>query len=315
MARFLNIIAAPFSLLYKSAAWLQRRLRARRRTETPGIFVISVDGIAFGGSGKTPMVIRVGRELQRLGIAFAVITRGYGSRLEKRGARLDPENHGPADVGDEACLIQRNLASAPIWVGRDRRASLQAAAQQQIPVAILDDGFQSTHIRRDLCIMLDDPDRHWSRLRQFPRLMREADLRLARAGAVRAPRVPAHAAFSFRITGFFDARGTAHTLAGDAVFAFSALGDNRRFRRDLDGLDLRGFRGFRDHHVYTRSDLLNLERRARARGARFLVCTEKDFIKAAPLAGGTPPLLYAANEIQLDMDLGDYLRRNVPTKT
>lgn len=312
MDRFLNTLALPASLIYKSVAWMQRRRRARHAAAPGGIFVISVDGIAFGGSGKTPMVIRVGQELRRLGISFAVVTRGYGSRLEKTGGRLDPSRHGPADAGDEACLIQRHLPGTPIWVGRRRLASLEAAAREKIPVAILDDGFQSTHIRRALTIMLDDPDRHWTRLRHFPGLMREADLHLVRADARRPARVPAHATFHFEITGFFDAGGNRLDIRNEAVLAFCALGDNQRFLRDLSALDLRGFRAYRDHYPFQAGDLLDLERRRRAAGAAFLVCTEKDFIKAAPLAPAGTPLLYAANEIQLNMDLGDYLRRHVP---
>jgi tetraacyldisaccharide 4'-kinase len=312
MDRILNILALPASFLYKTVAWAQRRLRARHATAPADIFVISVDGIAFGGSGKTPMVIRVGQELRRLGISFAVVTRGYRSRLEKRGGRLDTARHGPADAGDEACLIQRHLPEIPVWVGRRRLASMRAAAREKIPVVILDDGFQSTHIRRDLKIMLDDPDRHWSRLRHFARLMREADLCLVPADARRPPRVPAHATFRFVIPGFFDAAGNRHDIQNSAVFGFSALGDNRRFRRDLSALDLRGFCAYRDHHAYGAADLLDLERRRRAAGADWLVCTEKDFIKAAPLAADGTPLLYAANGVQLNMDLGDFLRRHVP---
>ncbi|HDP93760.1 MAG TPA: tetraacyldisaccharide 4'-kinase [Candidatus Aminicenantes bacterium] len=312
MDRILNTLALPASFVYKAAAWMQRRLRARHAVSPGGIFVISVDGIAFGGSGKTPMVIRVGGELRRLGISFAVVTRGYGSRLEKRGGLLDPSCHGPADVGDEACLIQRHLPETPVWVGRRRLASLEAAAREKIPVAILDDGFQSTHIRRDLTIMLDDPDRHWSRLRHFPRLMREADLCLVRTAARRPPRVPAHATFRFVITGFFDAEGNRRDIKDETVFGFSALGDNHRFQEDLSAFNLRGFCAYRDHYAYQATDLLGLERRRRASGADFLVCTEKDFIKAAPLAAADTPLLYAANGVQLDMDLGNFLRRHVP---
>jgi len=312
MAGLLNLLAIPASLFYKTAAWIQRSLRARNPVAPGNIFVISVDGIAFGGSGKTPMVIRVGAELNRMKIPFAVITRGYGSRLERLGGRLDPQRHGPGDAGDEACLIQRHLPDTPIWVGRRRVASLQAAAREGIPVAILDDGFQSTHIRRALKIMLDDPDRHWSRLRQFPRLMREADLCLVKAGARRPPRVPAHATYSFRITGFFNTHGDALDIGREPIFGFSALGDNHRFKGDLAAYNLRGFRPFPDHHPFSAADLHELENRRRSAGARFLVCTEKDFIKAAPAAAAGTPLLYAANGVQLNMDLGNYLWQHVP---
>jgi len=315
MVALLNILAVPFSLIYKTVAWIQRRLRARRVHAPKDIFVISVDGIAFGGSGKTPMVIRLGEELSRKKIPFAVITRGYGSRLEKTGGRLDPRRHGPADAGDEACLIQRRLPQAAVWVGRRRVDSLEAAARDGARVAILDDGFQSTHIRRDLKIMLDDPDRPWSYLRHFPRLMREADLYLTRSGARRPARGPAHGTYDSGISGFFDARGKSHDVGETGLFGFSALGDNQRFRRDLEAFNLLGFRPFRDHHAYDAGDLRDLEKRRRAAGAGFLVCTEKDFIKAATAAPADMPLLYAGNRIQLDMDLGDYLWRHVPEKT
>ncbi len=312
MPRLITVIAAPLSLLYKSLAWLQRTWRARHPRAPEGMFVISVDGIAFGGTGKTPMSIRVGKELRQLGIPFAVITRGYGSRLEKTGARVEPGIHGAADVGDEALIIQRNLPGTPIWIGRDRRASLREAARAGLHVAVLDDGFQSTHIPRHVKIMMFNPDQPWTWLRHFPRLMREADLLLTFSPARRSCRLQSHGTYSFQHEGFFNARGKRVDVKDLPLFGFSALGDNRRFREDLSRFQLAGFKAFPDHHAFSSRDMRELERRRGETDARFLVCTEKDFVKAVHATCVELPLIYAANGVQLDFDLRQYLRHHVP---
>src|SRR5215472_3816311 len=91
-----------------------RRLLAVKKLTRP---VVSVGNLSVGGSGKTPFVIALGSLLQARGIAFDVLSRGYG-RGNKEIAIVDPKGL-PWDFGDEPLLIARKL-QVPVIVGADR---------------------------------------------------------------------------------------------------------------------------------------------------------------------------------------------------
>jgi tetraacyldisaccharide 4'-kinase len=60
--------------------------------------------------------------------------------------------------------------------------------------------------------------------------------------------------------------------------AFSGIGNPESFGKTLHsiGLDVRKHVAFSDHHPYTESELIELEKGARDLGVDFLVTTEKD---------------------------------------
>ena len=88
--------------------------------------VISVGNISVGGSGKTPFVQSLGRWLNAQGIAFDILSRGYG-RNSRGVLQVDPA--GPAALyGDEPLLLARTL-KAPVFVGEDRYAAGLAAEE------------------------------------------------------------------------------------------------------------------------------------------------------------------------------------------
>src|SRR5262245_5282643 len=79
--------------------------------------VVSIGNISVGGSGKTPFVIALGQLLKQHGVAFDVLSRGYG-RNSMEIAVVDP-NGLPAQFGDEPLLIAQKL-QVPVIVGADR---------------------------------------------------------------------------------------------------------------------------------------------------------------------------------------------------
>jgi tetraacyldisaccharide 4'-kinase len=67
-------------------------------------------------------------------------------------------------------------------------------------------------------------------------------------------------------------------LTDRKVFAFSGIAQNEDFLRSLTGVcrSVRGFRGFPDHHPYSKTDLASIAADASASGAETIVTTEKD---------------------------------------
>jgi tetraacyldisaccharide 4'-kinase len=308
LSRLSRPLLGLLSLPYKAIAFCQWRLRSLRQRAFPGMFIISVDSLSFGGAGKTPLVMAIGKALEARGARFAVISRGYRSRFEKKGVRVG-SGHSCRDVGDEALMLKARFPGQEIFIGRDRLRSIAAAAASGVRILILDDGFQSSHIRKDFSIMLVNPGHPYYYLRHFLFLARRDDRVLAFQPAPRAQ--GDGPGYDFAITGFRDIHDRPVEIGTDPLVAFSALGDNARFAGDMGRYKLAAFRGFADHHAFTPEDLRAMEALRKETGAAWLVCTEKDlckmkhFLAPGPLAGDLQgiPLLYARNEIQLPGDV------------
>ena len=294
---FLNLLSLPF----KAVALANVKIRELNVRSFPGQFIISVDSLSFGGTGKTPLVMAIGKALEARGARFAVISRGYRSRYEKKGMRVEA-SHAVEDVGDEPLLLKGCFPEQDVFIGRDRLSSIAAAAARNDRILILDDGFQSSHIKKDFSIMLVNPRHPYFYLRHFRFLSRRADRVLTYRPAAAETCPDAADAYGFASARFLDASGAEKEVGSDPLIAFSALGDNERFAADMGRYRLAAFRGFADHHAFHPTDLAALEKLRREKGAAWMVCTEKDFCKIKKILTPGVPLLYARNEIKLPGD-------------
>ena len=116
--------------------------------------VVSIGNLSMGGSGKTPLVIRLAQLLAARNIPVDVLSRGYGRRDTSRVERVNPEGEA-ARYGDEPLLIAR-AASVPVYVGASRyEAGLLAERNApQSGIHLLDDGFQHRTLARTLDIVV-----------------------------------------------------------------------------------------------------------------------------------------------------------------
>jgi tetraacyldisaccharide 4'-kinase len=94
----------------------------------------------------------------------------------------------------------------------------------------------------------------------------------------------------------------ARALAGDAprrLFGFCALARPESFRSTLQtlGVELAGWRSFRDHHAYSEADLQAMQRAAAQCGAEGLITTEKDAVKL-------PATLPGLQVVPIDLQIG-----------
>ncbi len=132
--------------LYESGKFKVRQLQGP---------VVSIGNIAAGGSGKTPFLIALGKLLKQRGVAFDVLSRGYGRST--KGVMLVDAAGSPRDFGDEPLLIARKLR-VPVIVGEDRYLAGEFAEQKFGPqLHLLDDGFQHRRLARDFNIVLITP--------------------------------------------------------------------------------------------------------------------------------------------------------------
>jgi tetraacyldisaccharide 4'-kinase len=318
------------------------RLGLRRRTRL-GVPVISIGNLTSGGTGKTPMTVRVAQLLRAQGVRVAVLSRGHGGRHEREaGAQVVSDGTQILlDVevaGDEPVLLAHLLPGVPVIVGRDRRVSGRLALARFAPeVLLLDDGLQFWQLERDLDIVLVDSRRPFDNGFLLPRgLLREPPWHLRRAGAVvvtRADRIDdaARDALCRRLTRLApDARifTAAHDpvgwvrpgsdtieplerLVGAETIAFSGIADGMAFAETLRacGLIVKSHVNFGDHHAYNKQDVISIRRRLDA-GA-LCVTTEKDLTKVAsiwPESVAPPVALRIALRIKDEPELETILR-------
>lgn len=275
------------------------------RVERAAVPVVSVGNIACGGTGKTPLVAALARELLRLGHRPAILTRGY--RRQRKEPLLVTDNRLVSwqEAGDEPALLARALPTVPIVVDADRtRGAATAVRDAAASHLILDDGFQHWRLHRDADIVVvdaGDPLAHHVPRRERPvTLARATGVVINRvsdrseAAAVMAwlgPWAPDAAMIATRVAPCAVHRGSERlpieTLAGQKVVVMAGLGHPEAFVSTLGDLGavVVDLRLFPDHHRYRRSDVEEALRTARQSGAT-VVTTGKDIVKVpSDLAG------------------------------
>lgn len=261
--------------------------------------VVSVGNLSAGGTGKTPCVALVARELVARGRRPGILSRGY-----RRGA---------AERSDEGALLAQRLPDVPHVENADRAAGGRELEALGVDVVLLDDGFQHRRLARDLDLVLVDATRPFGlapasdgerAVRSvLPRgLLREPMSGLRRADALIVTRCDQvgereldaledelralapqaallraiHRPARLRAPG---GELPLEALRGRAVQLVSGIGNPSAFERTARGLGARveGAWRFPDHHAFRREEL----DAARAKGE--LLVTEKDAPKLAAL--------------------------------
>ena len=273
-----------------------RGLLKSRRLAGP---VVSVGNLSVGGSGKTPFVLLLGDLLRARGVEFDVLSRGYGRQT--RGV-LEVDAGGSAGrFGDEPLLIARKLG-VPVILGEDRYAAGVLAEEKfGARLHLLDDGFQHRALARDFDIVLVTPEDARDRLLPAGRL-REPLGSLTRADAIvlasgaPADVLPTNSKQVWRVR-----RAILADNVPERPVAFCGIARPRSFFLQLQkaGIEVAAEAVYRDHHIYTESDireLLALKRNAEAGG---FVTTEKDAINLGGYLAELRPLRIVAVKMEL----------------
>lgn len=150
----------PVSMLYCVVMSLRREAYESGLLKTHNIAlpVIVVGNLSVGGTGKTPLVIWIARQLARKGLKPAVISRGYGGRAKEYPMPVYADT--PAALcGDEPAMIARSLG-CPVVIDPDRVAAANWLVERSLcDVIISDDGLQHLTLGRDLELAVITSDR------------------------------------------------------------------------------------------------------------------------------------------------------------
>jgi tetraacyldisaccharide 4'-kinase len=281
--------------------------------------VISVGNIALGGTGKTPCVIWLARELKSRGFDPIILTRGYKRSVKDRLFILGDIPEARL-AGDEPAVMSAHLIDIPIVVHQDRLGSAKEIGTGKKRIFILDDGFQHLKMHRNADIVLFPADNPLSDGHLFPLgKLRDGKWRIEEADIIilvgegkeipiefnhlkdrvfRAEKIPA---------GLFTLDGVKipwKAIENEKVVAFSAIGAPESFVATLNclGAEVAANKNFRDHHQFKIGDIHAIESLAEANRADILITTEKDAVR---LAGIKPRLTTYYIRIELQPEKPD----------
>jgi tetraacyldisaccharide 4'-kinase len=310
-------VTLPLSWLYGAGVALRNR-RYDRDPEAAGRLdapVVSVGNLTVGGSGKTPLVAAVARELLARGRRVAVLSRGYRRRSQSPFVLVSDGETIHASwrkCGDEPLELALSVPGLAVAVGPDRFSCGRKLLERLGPhVLVLDDGFQHRQLHRDLDLVCFDAGEPESSLRLLPAgRLREPLSSLGRAGALvwtrwsaerpserlreivrrTAPELPQIRAGNRLVK--LARVGGGEDLAPDALRdePVGVLLGIARPERVLESLPARVvFRAERpDHHEWTDGEVQALAEEAKSKGARALLTTGKDAVKMASARTALP---------------------------
>ena len=101
-----------------------------KKTQNYNVPIFCIGNIYLGGTGKTPMAIKIFELLEKLDKKPAIIKKFYNSHI------------------DEIKLLENKTKN--IFYNKSRKQAIQKAIEQDSRTIILDDGFQDNSIKKDL---------------------------------------------------------------------------------------------------------------------------------------------------------------------
>lgn len=264
---------------------------------------VSIGNLTTGGTGKTPMVAWVVRQLAQAGHRPCVLLRGYKAQ------------NGMSDEAEELRQLVGDVAQVAPNPDRVAEAQKVLAAHPEVTCFVLDDGFQHRRAKRDLDLVLVDATNPWGYGATLPRgLLREGKAGIRRADGViltRCDRVSpeqlaqveaqVRAAFGrpplalarhgwegFAVwRGGVEMKESADALQTGQVACVCGIGNPEAFLAQAHGCaNVVMVQPMADHFAWDAGSLAALFAKVRASGANLVLTTEKDFVKWHPHLAG-----------------------------
>ena len=264
-------------------------------------YVISVGNFTTGGVGKTPVVAEIAKYLINKGEKPAIISRGYGGKLNNKNINVISDGinlHYNADLaGDEPYWLAVNLDGCAVVTCSNRfKAAEYAIKNLNCTKIILDDGFQHRKLHRNLNIVLIDSEKEFGNGYLLP----AGPMRESKSGAKRVDKIlivskntnhtkaetyAQNIQSELNIPTFvcktepdfvYNIISGIHLNKGEEVTALCGIGQPEQFYNFLkDDYILKNKISFDDHHKYELNDISNIEGN--------IITTEKDAVKLAKL--------------------------------
>ena len=283
--------------------------------------VISIGNITAGGTGKTPIVIALAKVLSKKGFKISILSRGYlrktkGTLLVSNGKKTLCEWK---DCGDEAYMLSHKLTNIPIAVDENRyRGGIYLTRHFKPDIILLDDAFQHRKLYRDFDLIIIDSNDTIKKHKLLPlgilrepwnNIARRADSLFITKGIPNdylKKKLENTSAPIFNIKtnpslskNYNNTKNQIQTNEG--VLLLSGIGNNSFFKKTASylGLYILQHEKYKDHFSFTKKDIIRIENKAKKIGAKYIVTTEKDWVRIEQLK---PKFSYAIIEIDMKIE-------------
>ncbi|MFH1074938.1 MAG: tetraacyldisaccharide 4'-kinase [Candidatus Firestonebacteria bacterium] len=248
------------------------------RLKTLQCKVISVGNLTAGGTGKTPVVEYVVKHLAKTK-KTAVLTRGY--KRKNKAEILDVKSESsPTECGDEAVLLARKTKVPVIAAVNRYKGGLYAMEKHGAQFCVLDDGFQRRHsLFRNMELLVIDASNPFGNGKLLPAgILREKIKNLEAADVIIITKIDDALNkeklletirrwndYAEIIESVYEPKELYNVfdnddklpfseVLGKKVFALSALGNPKYFKKVISGLNPGsiGWLSYPDHYSYSK---------------------------------------------------------------
>jgi tetraacyldisaccharide 4'-kinase len=246
------------------------RSQKRGRTATPmyrsSVPIVVVGNISAGGSGKTPLVIRLCELALELNLKPGIASTGYGR--QSRETVLVSAESDTGECGDEPVLLAMRTG-VPVVVSSNRCDAVNKLNGMKLDLIFSDDGLQKADLHRDMEFCVVDGERGLGnghlipagplregaeRLRQVDQVVtngewngRPTDLN------VNIMHLQARAVCSLDGTKNYAIEEFRQKYTGVMLHAVAGIGNPARFFKMLEDFGIKAkSKGFSDHHQFKR---------------------------------------------------------------
>ena len=268
-----GVLLSPLSILWALGTIIKKIFTKVQKAEVP---VIAVGSAIIGGSGKTPSVLFLCEELEKMGYNPHIISRGYGGTSNEI-IKVNP-NMSYTLVGDEALMMSNYF---PTWVSKNKFQAFQQAKRDGANILVLDDALQSFNIHKDLSIYVYDSIQSFGNRLLVPSGPLRETVKTALNKSQIFFLINTNICEDLTQKNFKQVLNYKISISPEIrerkLIAFAGLGFNKKFFEQLqnENLNLVKLKDFPDHHQYTVDDMFMLLDEANKKDA-FLITTEKD---------------------------------------
>ena len=281
--------------------------------------VISVGNISFGGTGKTPFVQWLCSTDLLRSKKVAVLSRAYKAEFSGDIRKItEQEQNKPELYGDEACMLASSLPQVDVFVCNSKsHAAQKIDAMKKYDLLLVDDAFQHRRLLRDLDIVLLDASVGQEAYQRFPKGELREDLEaLERAEFLvytkadsaepelkqvlekRLSLEKASAVFSFQLNKpmRITPSNSIEMIDSDKpeYLLVTGVGNPQQVAKSFKAKfgEEKSSIIYKDHHVFTLKDIELMEQKLTQVGAKYIFCTEKDYLKIKNLMKNSSALYY-----------------------
>ena len=265
---FFSILLLPFSYLYSLLVTINKLFK---KEESFSIPVICVGNIYIGGTGKTPISIKLKNLLD-----------------DNRKTIIIKKNY--KDQKDEIELLKKY---SKLIVCEKRNIGITSAIEKKFDTVILDDGFQDKSIKKDLSILCFNSNQQIGNGQVLPAGPLRETLSSLRSANIIMINGEKNIEFELKLKKYnsnlkffyfnynlkkFD------EFKNRKLIAFAGIGNSINFFNTLKNNRLNVIReiSFPDHYDFTDKDLERLSIMEDQNKAK-LITTEKDYLRINPL--------------------------------